>query len=141
MRFLSFTFIVCIVFLGVVSCSKKEMKQPAPDSRRYAEAQSVLEAIRNAYVAKDLQSIRLKTTDDGFRALTTAMKPFDSAYLEFNPVFAEIQGNTIRVNVSWNGRWTYAGRTSEERGMAVFLLRGQPFQLENILRGNPFVYP
>lgn len=141
MRSLTIAAVLCLLLLPVFSCSKKEVKQISPDSRMFAEAQGVLESIRVAYVSKDLQSVQIKATRDGFRTLTSSVKSFDSVELEFNPVLAEIEGKTVQVNVSWKGRWTYAGRTTDERGMAVFVLKGQPLQLDSILRANPFVYP
>lgn len=141
MRILFIAVAACICLFPLSSCSKKEVKQISPDSRRYIEAQGVLESIRSAYVTRNIQSIQIKATKDGFRTLTSGLKPFDSVDLEFNPVLAELEGNTVQMNVSWKGRWTYAGKTTEERGMAVFVMKGQPLQLDNVLRANPFIYP
>jgi hypothetical protein len=46
-----------------------------------------------------------------------------------------------KLYVSWNGKWSYLGNETEQRGLAIFLIKGNPPKVERILRGNPFRYP
>jgi stage V sporulation protein SpoVS len=136
-----------ILFLAIVmlaftaSCGKKEVKKVSEESRAATEAFAVAEEIRAAYAKKDLSAIERNATKNGFRAITNVMKTFDSVDLTFSPVLVEIDGNAVHVNVSWKGVWQKGGKTTEERGMAVFVLKGSPLKVDNVLRATPFKYP
>ena len=141
MRLLASLLVVLVCTLTLSCGGKKEVKKQSEDSRIATEAVDVAEKLRDAYLRKDLKSIERNTTREGYRTIVSSVKPFDHAELEFNPVWVEIEGNEVRLNVSWKGKWQKTGKTLDERGMAVFVMRGKPLKLENIIRGNPFVYP
>lgn len=130
-----------IVFVFVASCGKGEVKKVSEDSKMATEAFSLAEKIREAYAKKDLSTIEKNSTREGFRTISSAFKPFDSVDLTFNPVWVEIEDNMVHLNISWKGRWQKNGKTTEERGMAVFVLKGRPLKVDNILRANPFSHP
>jgi hypothetical protein len=134
-------FAFCILILFAASCGKKEVKKVSEDSKMATEAFAIVETLKEAYVKKDYGTIEKNTTKEGFRAIKTAMKSFDAAELTFNPVLMEINDEVVRLNVSWKGIWQEKGKTTEERGMAVFVLKGRPLKVDNILRANPFRYP
>ena len=130
-----------LVLVFLVSCGKSEVKQVTEDSKTAKEAFTLINAIKDAYVKRDLKSIEGLTTRDGYRTVLGAMKNFDSAELTFNPAFVEIDGETVNVNISWKGVWKKDRRTIDERGMAIFILKERPLKVHNILRANPFRYP
>lgn len=129
------------VLIFLISCGKSEIKQVTDDSKTATEVFAQIGAIKDAYVKKDMKDIEGRTTRDGYRTIMGAMKNFDSVELTFNPAFVEIDGDTVNVNVSWKGAWKKDGKTIDERGMAVFILKGRPLKVHNILRANPFRYP
>lgn len=131
----------CMIFLLSASCGSKEVKRVSEDSKTAIEAFSVIEEIRDSYVKNDLALIEKNVTKDGFKAISSVLKSFDSVELTFNPVWVEIEGDHVNVNISWKGKWQKAGKITEERGMAVFVLKGRPLKVDNILRTNPFKYP
>jgi stage V sporulation protein SpoVS len=134
--------IVMLMMLAfIASCGKGGVKKVSEDSKTATEAFAVAEEIRNAYIKRDIQGIGKNTTRDGFRIISSAMKSFDSVDLTFNPVWVEIDGDIVNLNISWEGTWQKAGKTFEERGMAIFVLRGRPLKVDNILRSNPLRYP
>jgi hypothetical protein len=130
-----------IVFVFVASCGKGEVKKVSEDSKMATEAFSLAEKIREAYAKKDLSTIEKNSTREGFRTISSAFKTFDSVDLTFSPVWVEIEDNVMHLNISWKGTWQKEGKTTEERGMAVFVLKGRPLKVDNILRANPFRYP
>ncbi len=130
-----------IVFVFVASCGKGEVKKVSEDSKIATEAFSLAEKIREAYTKKDLSTIEKNSTREGFRTISSAFKTFDSVDLTFSPVWVEIEDNVVHLNISWKGTWQKGGKTMEERGMAVFVLKGRPLKVDNILRANPFRYP
>jgi len=130
-----------LVLFFLVSCGKSEVKQVTEDSKTAKEAFALIGAIKDAYVKRDMKSIEGLTTRDGYRTVLGAMKSFDSAELTFNPAFVEIDGDTVNVNVSWKGVWKKDRKITDERGMAIFILREKPLKVHNILRANPFRYP
>ncbi|HXW68369.1 MAG TPA: hypothetical protein VEJ88_02075 [Dissulfurispiraceae bacterium] len=141
MKRLLFAAVVIIMAVLAVSCGEKAVKKVSEDSKTATETFAVVEAIREAYINKDVSVIEKNTTKDGFREISSEMKNFDSAALNFNPVLVEIEEGTVNFNVSWVGTWTKGGKTTEQRGMAVFVLKGTPLKVDAVLRANPFKYP
>lgn len=137
-RFLALTLIM-LVF--VVACGKKEVKKTSEDSKLATEAFAIADAVRMAYLKRDINALESNTTREGFRAVSGVLKSFDSAELTFNPVLVELEDNAVNVNISWAGKWLKGGKTTEERGMAVFVMTGRPLKLSGIVRTNPFKYP
>jgi hypothetical protein len=130
-----------VLVMVVISCGKKEVKKVSEDSKMAVEAFDVAEKIKEAYIKKNFTAIEEHTTKDGARSILASMKGFDSVELEFNPVLIEIEGDLLHLYISWNGIWQKSGKTTEESGLAAFVLKGKPLKLDNILRANPFVYP
>ena len=141
MKRLLFVAVVLIMAVLAASCGKKAVKKVSEDSRTATETFAVVDAIKKAYLKKDVLEIEKNTTRDGFREISSMMKSFDSAELDFNPVLIEIEEGTVSYNVSWTGIWTKGGKKTEERGMAVFVLKGMPLKVDAVLRANPFKYP
>ncbi|MBI3592049.1 MAG: hypothetical protein HY099_00935 [Nitrospirae bacterium] len=133
--------LMLIMFVFIASCGKKEVKKVSEDSKIATESFGVIEAIKEAYVKKDVLAIEKNATKEGFRAISGVVKSFDSAELTFSPVLVEIEDGAVHLNVSWKGIWKREGKTTEERGMAIFALKGRPLKVDNILRANPFRYP
>jgi len=126
--------------LLLVSCGgKKAVKQVSQESKAATEAFGVAETIRNAFVKKDSSTIQRNATDAGFRDITAGKQVFDSLDLTFTPRWVEIDGDQMLVNISWKSTWTLSGRKTEERGMAVFVMEGNPLKVTKILRANPFI--
>lgn len=136
-----FLILTLIISLTAISCGKKEVKVVTEDSRIATEAITLIQTVKEAYVKRDLKTIEKNTTKDGFRTISGSMKMFDSAELAFNPVLVEIKDDVVRVNISWRGTWKQAGKSIQERGMGVFILKGKPLRVDNILMANPFVHP
>jgi len=139
-KFSTIAALICLALL-VVSCGKKEVKQTTVDSKIATQSFAVAEALRSAYVSRQIAAMETHTTKDGFRSITGVLKTFDSVDLTFTPVWVDIQGDRVLLNVSWKGKWTSAGNITEERGMAVFELKGNPLKVDAVLRANPFRYP
>jgi hypothetical protein len=133
--------VVLIMAVFVVSCGKAAVKKVSEDSKTATETFSIIDAIKEAYINKDLLGIEKNTTVDGFRAISSVIKTFDSAELTLNPVLVEIEEGTVTLNVSWKGIWKKGGKTTEDQGMAVFVLKGMPLKVDAILRSNPFKHP
>lgn len=133
--------IVALAVLMVVACGKKEVKKESEDSKTATEAISVIQSLREAYVANNPKLIEGYATREGYRTIVSNLKRFDSAELEFNPVWIEIEGSQVSANVSWKGRWRRGEKSFEERGMAIFVLTGRPLKVDNVLRTSPFVHP
>jgi len=122
----------------LVSCSKKEVKQTTQESKSAIEAFGVAETIKNAFVKKDLTTLQRNTTEAGMKDVMSGKQAYDSVDITLTPRWVEIEGEQMLVNISWKSTWTLSGRKSEERGMAVFVMEGNPLKLTRILRANPF---
>ncbi len=131
-------FCITLLAFGLLSCGKKELKKETPEGRLASEAASLIERLREAYVKKERSRIEDYVTPQMARSILHSMGNFDSVDLTFTPVWMEIEGEKITVNVSWRGSWQASGRVTEDRGMAIFELKGQPLKVDKVLRANPF---
>ncbi len=130
-----------IVLLLLSSCGKQEVKPVSEDSKIAQEAFKLAEVIKNAYVKNDRVTIQRNSTKEGYQELIGDMKSFDNAELFLTPRKVEIEDSTVYLNLTWNGTWTFGGKRTEDRGMAIFVMEGRPLKLSRVLRSNPFIQP
>lgn len=136
------TALLFFVVLLLAGCGgKKEVKQVSPESATYTEATTLAETIRTAFVSNDRVTLQKNSTEQGYRDLTASKKMFDQLELTFTPRWFEIEQNQVNLNISWKSVWTNAGRKTEDRGMAVFVMEGRPLKVSKVLRANPFISP
>ena len=135
--------ILLLVLVGVmlVSCGKKEVKPVSQESKITMEAFALAETIKNAFVVKDNITLKKNSTESGYKDIASNTRSFDSVELTFTPRWVDIENDQLHVNISWKSTWVVAGKSTAERGMAVFVMEGTPLKISNILRGNPFVMP
>ena len=133
--------LLLIPSLLFLACGGKEVKPPSQESKLAQEAIEVSEILKDAYISKNRKDLELHTTQDGYRELISALKNFDYAEITFTPTWAEIEGTSVRLTISWKGSWLMGGKRTEERGIAVFILQGIPLKLAQIQRANPFIQP
>ena len=124
----------------ILSCGgKKEVKQVTQESKAATEAFGVAETIKNAFIKKDSTTLQRNATEAGLKDIMAGRKVFDSVDMTFTPRWVEIEGDKILLNISWKSTWMLSGRKTEERGMAVFEMQGNPLKVTRILRANPFI--
>lgn len=138
----SVTYVVSLFLaLLLISCGKDEVKQVSQESKTAQEAFKVADILRNAYIHNDRVALEENSTKDGYRELINAIKSFETVDLTFTPRWVEIQDSEVHLTLSWKGRWSVRGKSTEERGVAIFVLEGKPFKLAKVLRENPFRQP
>jgi len=125
----------------LISCGKKEVKPVSQESRMTMEAVALAETIKNAFIVKDDITLKKSSTDSGYKDITANTRSFDSVEITFTPRWVDIENNKLHVNISWKSTWIMSGKSTDERGMAVFVMEGTPLKVSNILRANPFVMP
>jgi len=135
--------ILLLLLVGalLVSCSNKEVKQVSQDSKMTLEAFALAETVKNAFIVKDDITLKKSSTEAGYRYIMENTRAYDRVELTFTPRWVEIENNQLHVNIAWRSVWVAAGKSTEERGMAVFVMEGVPLQISKVLRGNPFVFP
>ena len=133
--------VFAMVFFFLISCGKKEVKEVSEASLIAQEAFQLAETIKNAYLDDNRKVIERNTTPEGYRELIGEIKNFESAELEFVPTWVEIDGTVVTLTVSWKGTWVASGGTKEDRGLAVFVMEGQPLKVAQVLRASPFRQP
>jgi hypothetical protein len=138
-KLLALGLIILMVF--VVSCGKKEVKRQSQDSKLTVEGFAIAENLRQAYIKNDRDLLEKNTTKLGYDAIAGARKGFDSVEMTFTPALVELYGDATHVYVQWNGTWKRGDEVIEDRGLAVFVLKGKPLKLDQILRANPFNKP
>jgi hypothetical protein len=132
--------ILSLIFL-LASCGKKEVKPVSEDSKIAQEAFRLAEVVKDAYIRNDRSTIERNSAKDGYKDIIEVRKNFDSAELAFTPRWVEIDGTTVHLRVAWNGTWIVKGQRTEDRGLAVFIMEGNPLKLVKVLRENPFKQP
>jgi hypothetical protein len=135
--------ILLLLLVGVllVSCGKKEVKQVSPDSKITLEAFALAETVKNAFIVKDDITLKKSSTQAGYRDIMENTRAYDRVEFTFTPRWVEIDNNQLHVNIAWKSVWVVSGNSTEERGMAVFVMEGVPLKITNVLRGNPFIFP
>lgn len=135
--------ILLLLLVGVllVSCGKKEVKQVSQDSKITLEAFTLAETVRSAFVVKDDITLKKSSTEEGYRDIRANTRAYDRVEITFTPRWVEIENNQLQVNIAWKSVWVVAGNSTEERGMAVFVVEGVPLKVSKILRANPFIFP
>jgi len=132
---------VSFLFLLTACGGDKEAKKVSPESLLAQEAFELAETLKSDYVSRDRAGLEKNATESGYKELLGSMKSFDSAELSFTPTWVEMQDSTVRLTVSWKGTWSMQGKTTEERGIAIFVFEGRPLKLSQIQRANPFRQP
>jgi len=128
-------------FLLLPACGGKEAKKVSPESLLAQEAFELAETLKSAYVERDRARLEAHSTESGYRELIGSMKSFDGAELSFTPTWVEIQDSTVHLTLAWKGTWSMQGKSTEDRGMAVFVFEGTPLKLSQVQRANPFRQP
>ncbi len=136
-----FVALFLVVSLLLMSCGGKEVKPVSPDAKLTQEAFALADKIRDAYVENDRDALERYSTKSGYNELVRAMKSFDRAELTFTPTWVEIKDSTVYLTISWKGTWTVRGKSTEDRGQAIFVLEGKPLKLSQVQRSNPFRQP
>src|SRR5271157_6669004 len=108
------TAVILVMAVFTVSCGKKEVKKVTENSKIATESIAIVDGIKEAYLKKDVFGIEKNTTQEGFKAISSVIKSFNSAELIFTPVLVEIDGGTVTVNISWKGTWKSDGKTTED---------------------------
>ena len=135
------SFVLAILLVFLISCGKKEVKEVSEASLIAQEAFQLAETIKQAYLDNDRKALEKNTTQDGYRELIGEMKSFESAELEVIPTWVDIDDSVVKLTVSWKGTWVISGVTKEDRGIAVFVMEGQPLKVAQVLRASPFRQP
>ncbi|TAL26987.1 MAG: hypothetical protein EPN94_02195 [Nitrospirae bacterium] len=133
--------LLLIALFVLISCSSKDVKQETDESKTAKEAFAVAEAVKDAYLKKDLSAIESNTTKEGYREILGAIKNFDKAELTFSHKWVELDKSAVSLKIAWSGTWVVSGQTTEERGTAIFVFEGSPLKLNRILSTNPFRQP
>jgi hypothetical protein len=140
-KIISCTMLIFFAGMLLAACGKKEVKPVSPVSKLTEDAFQLADTLRKAYLKNDRESLERNSTQDGYRQIAESMKSFESADLTFTPTWVEIQDSTMKLTISWKGTWVIRGKTTEDRGSAIFVLQRKPLKLAQIQRSNPFAGP
>jgi hypothetical protein len=140
---LTTTAFLCLIISGLflTACGKKEVKPVSQESQLTQEAFKLAETLKIAYLNNDRSTLERNATTNGYKELVSGIKGFEKAELSLTPTWVEVQDSTVNLTISWKGTWVVKGKTTEERGLAIFTLEGKPLKLAQIQRSNPFRQP
>lgn len=130
-----------IVFIFSYSCAGKESVKPSADSLLAKEAVNRIDIIKNAYEAKDTGILRNQIHADLSESILKNIY-FEKAEVSFSPRMVRITGETVIVNLNWQGLWRFAqDKKYENRGLANLILQRDTLMLIQIEGDNPFSIP
>jgi hypothetical protein len=126
-------------------CSKKEPRYPA-DHARYQKIDAAVEALRTAYVGKDMSSIRSLFLPSGKldsveKEIAKDFETFQEITLEFSVERIVIDGDMVDIYVHWQGLWkrNEADTGRRERGHGMLRWAGEHSILLHSVDGDlPF---
>lgn len=139
--FVGLLVLVMVSGLLLSACGKKDVKPTPMEAKAANSAIELIERIKDGYLKGDKEGMKKDMTNDGYMSITTGMKSFDSAELAFMTKWVSIKDKSIMVDVSWTGTWHKGDNSDSGKGLAVFILKGEPPKLDEIGRDNPFIYP
>jgi len=130
-----------LVFIFSYSCGGKDRVKPSADSLLAKDAFNGIEMIRKAYESKDAGRLKEQMRADLFESIQDNMN-FDKAEMSFSPRMIRLTGDTVIVNMNWQGLWRFAnGRKVENRGSGNLVLQRDTLKLIQIEGDNPFSIP
>lgn len=130
-----------LVFIFFYSCTGKESVKPSADSLLSKEAVKRIEVIRKAYESKDTGILKDQIHPDISGNILDNIN-FEKAEMSFSPRMVRITGETVIVNLNWQGRWLFErDKKYENRGLANMVLQRDTLILIQIEGDNPFAIP
>ncbi len=130
-----------LVFIFSYSCTGKESVKPSADSLLSKEAVKRIEIIKKAYESKDTGILKDQIHPDLSGSILNNIN-FEKAEMSFSPRMVRITGETVIVNLNWQGRWLFAqDKKYENRGLANLVLQRDTLILIQIEGDNPFSTP
>jgi len=130
-----------LVFIFSYSCTGKESVKPSADSLLSKEAVKRIEVIKKAYESKDAGILKDQIDADLSGNILNNIH-FEKAEMSFSPRLVRITGETVIVNLNWQGLWRFAqDKKYENRGLANLVLQRDTLKLIQIEGDNPFSIP
>jgi len=130
-----------LVFIFSYGCGGKDHVKPSADSLLAKEAFDRIETIRKAYESKDTGKLKDQMGADLFERIQDNIN-FDKAEMFFSPRMIRITGDTVIINMNWQGLWRFAkDRKVENRGSGDLVLQRDTLKLIQIEGDNPFSIP
>lgn len=131
--------LILITLVLFVGCASDETKVPSPEVVIAQEAFNLAIEIRDAFIDKDSSDLKSLCSEAMYRKLADTMRAFRGLSLDFTKRWVDIDTDgTVHLYIAWQRKGEYDGKDASGAGMAVFVLKGSPFLLEDILRENPF---
>lgn len=129
-----------VVVLILIGCGGKEKIKPSADSIITQNSLRVIETVKDAYQKKDRTALQENMSPELSEDIAKKLS-FESAVLSFTPRMVKLKGSLITINLNWYGTWTIQNKTIKNRGVAVFVLEGDPVKLVRVEGENPFLTP
>lgn len=143
LKIVFYIILIMVLALSVVSCGgkKKKTKHEPMESKIAKDAIDTVNSLKNAYESIDTNMARRLTTSKGFDQYKKSLKAFQNVELSFTTKWVDIDRHVIKVYMAWDGTWTASGYNTSETGLAVFVMKGSPPVIDEVLRANPFAQP
>jgi hypothetical protein len=131
--------------ITIFGCEHAPVK-PTEDSKRLQQIDASIENLRVVYEGKNFQAfspLYLGDHSDDLRTVTSFFDTASSPRLDFMIDRIVLQGETVRVSLHWELRWTSEKTgAAKQRGNALFQLGGKSdLHLQAIEGDNPFTAP
>lgn len=135
-----FSLIIIVFGLALQSgCASDETRMPTPEAVIAREAFDHAIKIRDAFIDEDSKSLKTLCSESMYHTLMGARESFRNPSLDFTMRWVDIdEHGTVHLYVAWQRKGEYEGKDASGAGMGVFVLKGSPFLLEEILRESPF---
>lgn len=134
--------IAAMAVLALIACAGDSETPPSIDGELTQESVDLLEAVKNAYVSKNMSDMEQYCFPEAYASILRDLRKFKSASLTMEPRWVEIrEGGAVFITMQWEGVWKLDKSEEKRQGIALFELNGKPLKLKSIVRGSPFGQP
>lgn len=131
--------LVLLMLVALAGCASDEARVPSPEVVIAGEAFDLAIEIRDAFIDTDSSDLKSLCSETMYQKLADTMGTFRGLSLDFTKRWVDIDTDgMVHLYIAWQRKGEYAGKDASGAGMAVFVLKGSPLMLEDILRENPF---
>jgi hypothetical protein len=128
-----------LLLLLSAACSSEVKKTPPPEALTAEKAFTLAEEIKDAFVSKNSLTLKGLCTESLYGELSPLITKFRDLKLDFTMRWVDIDtSGTVHLYVAWKRKAERQNEAISDSGMAVFVIKNDPFLADEILRENPF---
>ena len=133
-------FLSIIVALLLFSCATDEEKTPAVEVELATKAFELSEEVKESFLKGDKGALKRLCSKNLYNKLSSKMNELSGWKIDFKMRWVDIdEEGTIHMYISWERDSGREEENFEMSGLALFVIKEDPFIVDRIMRENPFL--